>query len=223
MANSPASMAIWIRSAPGERFAGRSGAPGEPLGFHARHRSSLLTVCWSIGALARFRQSGCGRRISGSLVHGEVLQHVQTKTPAVSSHPAAPCGKVGLSPWASGGPGGSVSSDIQDWATWRQMNLRQPRRWSEGNLHSAFDTLGTCAQDRPGDRTMTRGCRFHRVLGLFWFLGMAFGADSVSGYRYLFDDVWSEPEPMPWLDETWAPGETLVLRADRRRGVERGV
>ena len=71
------------------------------------------------------------------------------------------------------------------------------------------DTLRTCAQDRLGDRTMTRGCRFHRILGLFLFLRMAFGADSVSGYRYLFDDVWSEPEPMPWLDETWAPGETL--------------
>ena len=93
---------------PSKRFAGRSGAPGEPLGFHARHRSSLLIVRCSIGALARFRQSGCGRRISGSLVHGEVLQHVQTKIPAVSSHPAAPCGKVGLSPRASGGPGGSA-------------------------------------------------------------------------------------------------------------------
>ena len=56
---------------------------------------------------------------------------------------------------------------------------------------------------------MTRGGRFHRVLGLLLFLRMALGADSVSGYRYLYDDIWSEPEPMPWLDETWAPGETL--------------
>ena len=69
--------------------------------------------------------------------------------------------------------------------------------------------MGTSAQDRPGDGTMTGGCRFHRVLGLLLFLRIAFGADSVSGYRYLYDEIWSEPEPMPWLEESWGPGETL--------------
>ena len=102
-----------------------------------------------------------------------------------------------------------MSSDIQDCITWRQMNLRQPRRWSEGNLNTAFDTLGTCAQDRPGDRTMIRGCRFHRVLGAVLFLEIVFGPFPVSGYRFMFNNQWSESTPVAWMEDVWAPGETL--------------
>ena len=56
---------------------------------------------------------------------------------------------------------------------------------------------------------MRIGRTARRVFGILVFLGISLGPFPVSGYRYLWDDIWSEPEPTPWLDEVWAPGERL--------------
>ena len=56
---------------------------------------------------------------------------------------------------------------------------------------------------------MRIGRTARRVFGILVFLGISLGPFPVSGYRYLWDDVWAEPEPTPWLDEVWAPGERL--------------
>ena len=58
------------------------------------------------------------------------------------------------------------------------------------------------------DGTMKIGRNLHRVSEHSSSLRLPLGPFR-SWYRYLYDDVRSEPEPMPWLDETWAPGETL--------------
>ena len=68
------------------------------------------------------------------------------------------------------------------------------------------------AQDLEADERVTIRAGSPQVLGVVAFLGMVLGPFPVSGYRFLYDDTWSEPEPVQWSDEVWGPGETLSFR-----------
>ena len=78
-----------------------------------------------------FRFAG---HFSGSFVHWEALRHVQTNTRTVSSHPTAPCGKVGLNPRASARSGGST--DVPG---------RADRLFGWGSGGTGIDATAPCA------------------------------------------------------------------------------
>ena len=59
------------------------------------------------------------------------------------------------------------------------------------------------------DSVMKIGRNFRRVFGALFSLGIVLGPFPVSGYRFLFNSPWMEPAPIAWMEDVWAPGETL--------------